>query len=363
MRKFKLLITLIFLTACTDFNNSYKGSEAKTLVKVINFKGYNSEYRGMGTKVGFDFYYSHDTTYLFYYSILCDSVYVFNVDCDTLGSQSFAMVSNGDSSKVLTIRVLSKDSLLVMREKSISIVNVYDEELYFSKTFSTGISVLSNFTQPQINSERDKIYCELIQWNAPRLKSGFINTDLVFEVPIKDTISKSIPVKFPSGMDLLNANLMFYFTLTNNKIIQSYSNSDTVDIFNLNSNKIYRKVLFSPELKRENIKSNLKSLPDRSAIESVLNSYFYDIFTDEKSNIYRIQSLPLERRTKEGFLSSIEQKQFRILVYNTDLELKKIIYPNYKGPIPRYFFVNNNNIYCLTHSGQSIMVYKIFDYE
>lgn len=295
---------------------------------------------------------------LWLYSSFKDSIFIFNIGKNIKLSNKFSLIklSEIDNSRTQIIMPLLKDSLLVLRENSISLVDSKTSNIIYHHSFDDkSVSVLSQFSFPIIDN--NNVYCELIEWNAQKLNNGVLDTRITYHLDLNSNKEEYLPVKILSSI-YTNSLFKQYCQKFNNDLIYSNSINSEIRIFNIISNKIKTiKLDNSNSIKYTN--SNIKNDIDKFNEETVINNLYSNIIVDKNENcFYRMISSGIPKVNDDGLIASIGDKNIEILKYNSKFELISIFNTGLKGFLSDYFLVKNGNIFSLKFDSGNIVLYE-----
>jgi hypothetical protein len=285
-------------------------------------------------------------------------VYIFNIGDSLLLRKVIDLreVYEKDSSVLQTIKPIGKDSLLIFKESSISIYNTDAEELvYFHKFTYENKSLLSQFSLPVIRN--GFFYSELIEWDAQPLGNGVLNTRVIYKFDLQNNSGNCLPIRMFYENLYVNPMFKHYFNIYNGKLILSNSMNKDVRIYDLNGNKISFKTLkglSDDEFRHSDISSTI----DKAKEELLMNKIYSNVIINARTgNFYRFVSGNINLKNKSGMISKINGKPTYILEYNSEYRLVRIINTNLKGFLPEYFYIVNDELFCIRFDGGNLRLF------
>ena len=356
------LILLIIVFACRRNDSSDKISFDEVSIKskkdTFNLNSYREPIGGMGIKKGFDFHQGNkDSIFLYYYSYKADSFYKFLIaDKTTLLEQKNFNRPDSLKTKVRGMNVISQDSIFIICKGNLLIYNYNDGKIVYHKNIpEKRLSVLANFTPPIYDKNRKTIYSEVLLWNSPVTEEGMLKSKMIYEFDLETGKARFPDIKVS---DKHKKNSKYYFTLFDNKILMSYSNTKQIQVFDLEKRNLSKVNLESPMSLKKNVESKMKGELAQKNEELLRNSRFYELFSSD-NKLYRIQSKPMAARTDKGLMPQIEDKKYILLEYNKNFKLERILKPDIKGWFPKYLTIIDNVLYALSYNPLVIYKFKL----
>jgi hypothetical protein len=225
--------------------------------------------------------------------------------------------------------------------------------IYYHQIRNKHISVLSQFSFPTFY--KGKFYAEVIDWSAPKLSNGVLNTKILYELDLNTHREQLLPVMIENEL-IKNPIFKQYFSQFNEDIIFTNSLNSEIRIFNLQSFNLHKTTFKENRTISYNI-SDIESEIDKSNEELVINDLYSPIIVDTNNAcMYRLISKSAPKINPNGYISSLSDKKIDIHKYDIDFNLNTEYHTNLSGSLPDYYVLENQKLFAINYSNGKIVL-------